>query len=871
MNPRLSFWMLLGFLAAVRTDGETAFRVVREMGQSTNLLRNAAFEESQGKALNGWSSAPQGMRLAPGEGRSGSVGLACEASEERGWYGASQMLALDRAAVAPLIVSGWSKAVDVTGGADSGYSLYVDLTYADGTTLWGRTAHFRTGTHDWERRELVILPEKPVRRLTLNCLLRGHAGKVWFDDLAVTEAAAPAGNIFFQGAPVSVAAVSGRGGTQVVSRSTGDGLKLDLAGGRVASLQVNGRELAGQAPSGFLARDVGANSDVHAFVDDHCPELSLQVQAKVTSFRNHLSVEGRVRDTSGRDRAILLGFALPIQAHGWTWSDDIRQTRPITGTSEFADVVTVNAGSTGTQSTYPLAAIHDDRSGLALAIDMGSPAQFRLVYHAGTRQFLILYDFGLVQETKRFPSAADFRFVLYAFDPQWGFRAAFQKLTEIFPEYFEVRSRDQGIWMPFTAVSRVEGWADFGFRYHEGSNSLRFDDEHGILSFRYTEPMTWWMKMAPEVPRQEANALRIRDEYAASGRGNERQMAEATRVAAMHDGEGRPALIFRNEPWANGAVWSLNPNPWLPAEPNAATVHWNPTIREALYGPEAKGTLDGEYLDSLEGYVTAELNFRREHFIHTTVPLTFDSGTHQPALAKGLAVFEFTRWISEDLHRLHKLCFANGVPYRFGFLCPWLDVLGTETDWLSGGVYRPVSHRQLALWRTLSGGKPYLLLMNTDYDRLGSELVERYFARSLFYGMFPSMFSHNASENPYWQNPKWYNRDRPIFRRFLPVIKEVAEAGWQPVTRATCDHPQLLVERFGTDASGAGRYYTVFNDTDLPQRGLLRETPVPVPHERVATELLTGRVLASSDGGWQIELPAQTTAAIRIQPAGTRP
>ena len=82
----------------------------------------------------------------------------------------------------------------------------------------------------------------------------------------------------------------------------------------------------------------------------------------------------------------------------------------------------------------------------------------------------------------------------------------------------------------------------------------------------------------------------------------------------MQDTEGHPALIFRNEPWANGAVWSLNPNPWLPSDPNAATVHWNAAIREQLYGPGAVGQLDGEYLDSLEGYVTANLNFRRDHF-----------------------------------------------------------------------------------------------------------------------------------------------------------------------------------------------------------------------------------------------------------------
>ena len=77
------------------------------------------------------------------------------------------------------------------------------------------------------------------------------------------------------------------------------------------------------------------------------------------------------------------------------------------------------------------------------------------------------------------------------------------------------------------------------------------------------------------------------------------------------------------------------------------------------------------------------------------------------------------------------------MPYRFTFLCPWLDVLGTESDWLSEGKDRPASDAQISLWRAMAGAKPYLLLMNTDFDAFTPDLVERYFQRSLFYGMWP--------------------------------------------------------------------------------------------------------------------------------------
>lgn len=855
-----------GLFVHLATHAGPALRVVTPTGPDTNLLRNAGFEQSSGAQFTGWNASPQGFRVAPGEGRSGSQALAASAADEQGWYGASQALTLNRTVVAPLVVRGWSRAEGVSGGADAGYSIYVDLVYRDGTPLWGRTANFRAGTHDWEMREVVILPEKPVQSLTVYCLLRGHAGKVWFDDVSVIEVVAPAGAVVFQGTPMTLEPVPAPPGDTPTVRETGDGLRLALAGGRVVGLEAGGRSLAASAHSGFLARDVAAASDLYGFQDGACPELGLRIESTVTAHADHLAIEGCVTDTTGKDRAILLVFALPLDAAGWKWSDDLRRERLVEGTTEFSNTVAVNSGTTGTQSVYPLAAVHDDRTGLAVALDMGQPAQYRLAGHAGTKQLLIAYDFGLVEETAAVPSGAEFRFVLFRFEPRWGFRAAWQKLMTIFPDYFVVRSRSQGIWMPFTDVGKVEGWADFGFRYHEGNNNVPFDDRHAILSFRYTEPMTWWMPMAPALPRDEATALQVRDEYARGPAGFHRQMAAVSRSAAMFDAEGHPALLFRNEPWANGAVWSLNPNPRLSADPNAATVHWSPTIRERLYGAGANGVLDGEYLDSLEGYVTADLNFRREHFEETSVPLTFATDTRRPALAKGLAVFEFTRWISDDLHRIGKLCFANGVPYRFTFLCPWLDVMGTETDWLPGGTYQPASFAQMDLWRTLSGAKPYLLLLNTDYERFGTNYVERYFQRSLFYGMFPSMFSHNAAENPYWQNPKWYNRDRPWFRRYLPVIREVAEAGWQPVTQAVCDNPKILVERFGPAADGSV-YYTLFNDSAAPQTGVLSETAADPPAApRRATELLSDATLPTAGAGWTVQVGPQAAAAVKVHP-----
>jgi hypothetical protein len=223
--------------------------------------------------------------------------------------------------------------------------------------------------------------------------------------------------------------------------------------------------------------------------------------------------------------------------------------------------------------------------------------------------------------------------------------------------------------------------------------------------------------------------------------------------------------------------------------------------------------------------------------------------------------------MSDDVHRLGKLMFANAVPYRFTFLCPWLDVMGTETDWLRNGQYQPASDAQMSLWRTMSGRKPYLLLMNTDFNAFTPDRVEKYFQRSLFYGIFPGMFSHNAADNPYWQNPTWYNRDRPLFKKYMPLIQRIAEAGWQPVTDARCDNPRIYVERFGPDTSGT-HYVTLMNDSPQPQSGqvTIDTAALKMGEPQTANELVSGRALTlgRSQGLKPRSVPARTVTSFPV-------
>ncbi len=80
--------------------------------------------------------------------------------------GAAQSVELNQIRPEPIVATCESKAEGVSGTADSDYSIYLDLVYADGTPLWGQVASFSAGTHDWQRRQVVVLPEKPVKRIS---------------------------------------------------------------------------------------------------------------------------------------------------------------------------------------------------------------------------------------------------------------------------------------------------------------------------------------------------------------------------------------------------------------------------------------------------------------------------------------------------------------------------------------------------------------------------------------------------------------------------------------------------------------------------------------------------------------------------------
>ena len=185
--------------------------------------------------------------------------------------------------------------------------------------------------------------------------------------------------------------------------------------------------------------------------------------------------------------------------------------------------------------------------------------------------------------------------------------------------------------------------------------------------------------------------------------------------------------------------------------------------------------------------------------------------------------------------------------------------MGTETDWNPGGTWRPMSDAELLYRRALCKGKPYCFLMNTRFEEFPHELVEKYMKRCLAYGMFPGFFSHNASQGHYFTRPELYDRDRPLFKQYVPLV----QAAWPRRAGSRSPWPgpattHVYVERFGD------RYLTVFNDSRQSRDvtiTLQRKPP------ESSCELLTGRTVAWRDGQATLTLDAEDVIVLDLQPS----
>ena len=678
--------------------------------------------------------------------------------------GAVWSLALNQTEARPFTVRTEARCERGPGGTRTrAFSLYVDLVYMDGDHLWGQTADFAPDPQrGWRAGTVTVIPAKPVRSASVYCLYRGLPGRVRFRAPAV-RIREQADLALFDAQPVALG---------------------DLP----------------RHEAGFLVRDVQRADDGYAPIPVGGETKGVRLSVVETPAADGATYRVTVEDRTGRDRALTLVYAWPLPAGDLVFEEDPRTAVPLANNApQRSDAQAMGCGAGGL-NRWPFGAVSVGGRGFALGIDTAHPAYFRTAVHPRTRLLFIAFDLGLAPEKR----TAAFAFRRFTFTG--GFRGALAAYAAREPDAFKTRVPEQGIWMPFRAIKSVENWQDFGFKFKEGNDETAWDDAHGIFTFRYTEPTTWWLSMDKAHGTNRftmADCLAKVESLAAKGD----PRARAWRGSVMRDEDGARVGRVMDTPWCRGAIWLLSPLPDIAGICEYKVKNTEADFAKFYAKPFPVGQ-DGEYIDSAEGYLTPTLDFNRAVFAASDTPLVFSSDEdHRPALFKGLSMYEYVRRTAARVWPRGRFVMANGVPGRWPWLPAYVDVGGTETQWIDEeGRWRPESHRSLLYKRALSMGKPYCYLQNVDFEKFAYADMENFMRHCVAYGLFPGCFSHNASEGHYFTRPEVYNRDRPLFKKYVPLCKMLSEAGWRPVnTLVASTDARVFVEQFGA------RYVTVFN------------------------------------------------------------
>ena len=555
--------------------------------------------------------------------------------------------------------------------------------------------------------------------------------------------------------------------------------------------------------------------------------LKLDVQRSKRSGAEFFDV--RLSDLAGKDRAVTLKYSVKIPQGKVTWFSDPRTsvTAPEEDNRPLGNLYHYGKVGSRFNSRFPLAALEHGGRARAIAVDNEVPAYYRIAYLPKTREFYIEYDFGLAHPEK---NDAHVRFLVYDFDGRHGFRGALERFREIFPEKHTTRVKKHGSLLCFTNASTIPDPLDFGFRFKEGDYEPEKDDALGIYTLHYAEPCTWWMKLDGKDGRDQATIEEGFAEAEAQSSTNS-PSALAWKSCAMKDADGKPIGSVQNRAWCKGILWNMNSAPGIKGE----FTDWKFKVGNDAFDKRyasaefPKGT-DGEFIDSSEMYLTAPLDFDRSHFAAMETPLLFDSVTFKPGIFKGMISFEYCRELSRKVRGKNRIVMANGTPNIWSWNVQWIDAACWESGWLDRkdpSVWKPVPHERLLAFRTFLGDKPFAMIQNTDFDHLSHERVEKFMQYCLAYGFAPSFFSAAShgkkNKKRYFCRPELYERDRPLFKKYMPLCIAVSEAGWRPVNRLFPVDPAtgIFAEQFGD------RYVTLFN----PSRTETLRIAVPEAHE----------------------------------------
>lgn len=630
---------------------------------------------------------------------------------------------------------------------------------------------------------------------------------------------------------------------------------------------------------------------------------SVRLKATFTPKGDYLLVEGEIENLKGDNRGFIVDYFVPAFSAEAIFSNNLDQAEKMDRAEEME------------ANVFPIASMSSADRAIALAIPPTEPRIFGLVgSKAGMGLRLYL---GVSPKPRKFPNRAPFTFIIYRTEPGQGFRGALSRYYALFPEYYQQNLKKEGIFM-FQMVDRMPTNIDqYGFNLSEPqwteeqiARALARDEKNNISTFPYMIVGQREIKFLPELPKNYDEAMKIYANWTLSDHGVRPLLKEAAAAqgdlflkdevdnSGCLDVEGRKVIVVRNTLWGEKSVtFKINPNPDLFADQGRRTtgsMALSQTEKWFKMHPE----YDGMFVDSMGANWPAVLNYREDHFVYARYPLTFDP-EGKVALQNDISHYEYIESLRKLVRKSNRLVLANGV-YAYtsrGATRPTKASGGIELQQVNTtfnefhAIAAPPEHYRAgtklgrffdsALFdaassefgvkatseqcrdvRVLMGRKPYAFL-NYHWD--DQDKINVFVNRCLTFGIFASTSTNFFSGVIYETNPKGYLRDKPLLDWYVPLVRQITKAGWEPVRYAQIAGDSIVSERFG---SGQTVYYTLFNDSDSARAATLSIdlAALGFKADKVAiTEIAQKTPLtAANHGVVKLKLPPKTCYIIQV-------
>ncbi len=525
----------------------------------------------------------------------------------------------------------------------------------------------------------------------------------------------------------------------------------------------------------------------------------LTMTATYTAQADYIAVHIELQDEAGLDRALEVALALPVNAHGWRWWDDVRHSRPISVGSPVASpppecplpsclswtyehVVSGLWDGWLPISLYPYALIEDGDHGLALAVSLDSPRLVKISYDQEKMRYEARGYMGISPLAAKLSGRADLSLELYRVDPTWGFRAAIERFATRHSAWFE-------------SPRPLYGYSEYNRGFYTsdlGAQQVLTDDLNNVFSAQYiaAEASLKDGSTSEPLPTYQ-ETIGLVEELMGSSKEVERACGEAITRSVAYNSHGDWQIKHVGEyPWAPG-VWEVN---WATNSDPDIAEGWGPFLWEWLVSPAILATeaisavLDGVMIDNF--MTTPGVDTRPDHLALTETPLTYQVATYQPGIHNAASVYEFLLWLRDRLDAQGRDDMAITINF-WGIgtpngLAPYIDAFGGERRSKAGAHInwnpRILDYRRAIAYhrpQTWANGEPNLTL----------EDVREFVNLALFYGIFP----HRKDEATGWEE----GSDQ-LITDTRQVLFQFWAAGWEPVTYAWTDNEAVWVERFGS-------------------------------------------------------------------------